>query len=298
MFDNILQGVYDKLKPNADKTKENVKAIKIFLFVSLILFAVGSIILFPIVLFWNLNFFVSDSVWISVWIISFLLSYRFLNKGFKKYNLTVDEWSIFLPCSILKNLEDYSEANKKEKQELKKEYKKMAVQDAKDFLITINDGWMIGDFRLAREIREAVSKFKDNLQTRLIPNLEKLDMKVFDRVESAVYTIAHVMLTLDLPKLNNLNDSTFQQLDEYSPSKMKRLSNWWKYLQAHRIPQHILALTVIGILAFSSFLVLWHEGATIDTTYGTPFIVFSTLAAAYIATALIKGEPPKTSGSK
>jgi len=299
MLDSTLKGFYEELKPKADKSRRYSKVTLILMISFLIMYLVLSTLNPLIAVFLNLDSFVSFIAWAVSFVILLVLTIRVLEGKLRKYNLTVDEWSIFLACSILKNLEGYSKASKNENHEAEKEYKKMAVQDARAFLSTVEKGWEIGDLKLVKSIfKGTISKFRKNLQTKLIPNLERLDMERFEKVESTVYNIAHVVLKSDLPTLNNLNDSTFLQLDEYPSSKEKLLSRWSNYLQGHRILQHILALTVIGILAFSSFLVLWYEGASIDTTYSTPFIVFSALAAGYITIAFIKRESPKTSESK
>lgn len=305
MFDNVLQGVYDKLKPIAEKNRRYSKVIKIvfvlFIIIYVVISLIGSFINPSIPIFQNLDRSISYIVWVSIWGILLLLVFRVLSRNLRKYSLTVDDWSIFLACSILKNLEQYSDASRRQNQELEKEYKNMAVQDAKDLLSTVENGWEIGDFKLVKSIfNGAISKFKENLQTKLIPNLglEKLDKETFDKVESTVYNIAYFMLNPDLSSLNHLNDSTFQQLTEYPLSKAKLLSRWWNYLQVHRILKHTLVFIGIGILAFSTFVICRFLGASIDTTLINTFFILGTLAAAYIATAFIKRESPRTIESK
>ena len=189
MFTNDLQRVYDRLKPLAEKNRSNLKTAKIVV----ALFAIGYLVMVLIIplinpyipIFQNLSNSILVTICLVTWASLFLLVFSLLIRKSKKYRLTVDEWSIFLACSILKNLEQYSEAINNQNQDRAEEHKKMAVQDANNLLSTIEEGWEIGDFKLARNIfNETISKFKENLQTRLIPNLEKLDKKIFDKVES------------------------------------------------------------------------------------------------------------------
>jgi len=298
MFDNVLQGVYNRLKPIAEKNRRysKYKAIVWVLFV--IIYAVVAIVTPFIQIIKDLGYYTFTVIWVPTWAILFLLTLIVVGRKSRKYHLTVDDWSIFLTCSILENLEQYSNASKRNNQQLAKEYKNMAAQDARDLLLTIENDWEVGDFKLVQVFNEAISEFKKSLQTRLIPNLEqkKLDKETFDKVESVAYNIAYFMLNPDLPTLNHLNDSTFQQLTEHPLSEANLLSRWWNYIQVNRILRHTLVLIGIGILALFSFLMGNYIGATIDTKYATAFIVFATLAAAYIAT--MKKESPRTSESK
>jgi hypothetical protein len=299
MLEGTLKGFYDKLKPIAEKSKRYSKVSRIVVILLIIIYAVVSLISAFIPIFQNLDRSISASIGVLIWGILFILTMRVLGRKSRKYHLTVDEWSIFLACSILKNLQQYSEASKRQNQELEKEYKNMAVQDAKDLLSTVENGWEIGDFQLAKKIfNGTISKFKENLQTKLVPNLEKLNKETFDKVQLAVYNITHFILNPSLPGLNHLNDSTFQQLTEYPLSKAKFLSRWWNYLQVHRVQKHTLVLTGIGILAFSTFIICRSLGASIDTTLINTFFILGTLAAAYIATVFIKRESPRTTESK
>jgi len=300
MLDTILQGFYEKLKPIAEKNRRYLKYGKTAIILLVIAYATVSLIVsLGARIFWNFDPNVLVAGTGVVWIILFLLTVRFLNGKYRKYSLTVDEWSIFLACSILKNLEDYSEASKRQNEELKKEYKKLAVQDAKDFLSTVESGWKIGDFKLAKKVfNEAISKFEKNLQTRLIPNLERLDDGVLDKMESIVFNIAFVANNGDLALLNLLNDSSFKQLTEHPLSKVKFLSRCSDYLQVNRMLRHVLVFVIIGVVSISAFVIGGYLGASIDTTYATTFLVFCTLVAAYIAIAFIKRESIKTVESK
>jgi drug/metabolite transporter (DMT)-like permease len=101
-----------------------------------------------------------------------------------------------------------------------------------------------------------------------------------------------------LATLDHLNDSTFQQLNPHPLSEEKLLSRYWNYLQVHKIVKHTLAFTVIVMIAFFTFFICSYLGASTDTTLINTFFIFGTLAGVYIATFLVKREPPKTSESK
>lgn len=296
MFDSILEGIYNRLKPIADKNRTYSKINTIaFVFFVIIYLALTSLFR-NIAAFLNLDSMVFLVISVSTWAVLFLLIVRGLRKKTRKYNLTVDDWSIFFACSILKNLEQYSVASKNQNHLLEKEYRNMAVQDAEDFLSTIEKYWTIGNFKLAKKVlNDVIPKFKKNLQTRLIPNLERLDKGIFDKVEHIVYNIAVVMLNVDLTSLNHLNDSSFLQLNELPSSEVKLLSRWSNYLQSHKIQRHVLVITVIGVVGFSSYGIGRYLGASIDLSYGAAIGLFGILLAAYIT---IKRESPKTTESK
>jgi len=297
MLDNIHEGFYKRLKPIADKNRSYSKANNVAFALLMIIYFVFFFIHRVIATLLNLEPSIFLIALILTWGVLFLLTMRVLKRKSRKYHLTADDWQIFLACSILNNLEQYSEASRSQNYELEKEYKKMAVQDGEDFLLTIEKYWTIGNFKLAKKIfDEAISRFKKNLQTRLIPNLERLDREILGKVESVMLNVTYVILNGDLPSLNHLNDSTFLQLTEYPSSKVKLLSRWSNYLQVHRIQRHTLVIIGIGVVSCSSYGIGRYLGATIDLSYGTAFGLFGLLVASYIA--YVKGESPRTTESK
>lgn len=290
MLDNVLQGVYDKLKPKADKDRKYSKIGNAIFILYMIVFIVVFFMSSYAKSLWNLEPSVFLGVTLLIWVVFFALTLRTLGRKYRKYSLTVDERSVFLACSILKNLEQYSDTT--QNKELREEHKEKAVEDAKDLLSIIDSNWTVGDFKLAKRIfKDTISKFKKNLRTRLIPNLEKLDEKRLEKVESTVYNIAYVIYESRIDVLNNLNDSIFLQLDEYSPSKAKFLSRLVNYLQIHRILRHVLIVIGIGGIAILTYAIGNYVGATTSVSYATAFSLFGILLVGYLN--YLRRETPK-----
>lgn len=93
MFDNVLQGIYDKLKPIAEKSRRYSKINKTVLILLVISYIVIPF-MFPFIpIFQNLGFNISIVIWALIWAILFLLTIRVLGRKSRKYHLTVDDWS-------------------------------------------------------------------------------------------------------------------------------------------------------------------------------------------------------------
>lgn len=86
---------------------------------------------------------------------------RILERKSRIYQLDTDDWLVYYSFLINDNLE---KSRKSKKTELKKEYRKTAIQACHDFLAIIKRDWKVGNFKIAKStFGGQISEFKSNL---------------------------------------------------------------------------------------------------------------------------------------
>lgn len=188
---------------------------------------------------YNWEGFVAVGVGVAQWI--FLLNAT--KKRVKKYRVRDDEWVIFYTNSILDNLMRYSETDN---QEMKKDYRKKAVENAKDFLSCIEKRWKIGRFKLAQDyFKEPLSELRKSIQYRIIPNLKDGDDTTIEKIEQIMRNFLVESRRLDLKGINNINEQMSSRLNEIKTIRFRdRLST---FFASHMIVKHGLFVSTLTI---------------------------------------------------
>lgn len=183
-----------------------------------------------------LSLFIGATLWLSITYVMF--------KKVRKYRLEDDEWARFYTYSILTNLEKYSKTNNIE---MKRNYRKKAVKDAKDFVSLIEKKWKVGTFKLARDYcGRPLSEFKGNLHNRIVPNLKEGNDELLGKVEQIMRNFFSESKSLTMDSINKLNEQMRLRLEEkgIKPSHRESLMNFFRI---HRIVRHgffVLTLTI------------------------------------------------------
>lgn len=218
-------------------------------------------------------------------VVAALASYRVRKKGLV-YRPNADNLALYYVCNILENLEDY---HKNKRPTLKEEYKRRAVESAKELLSTATEDWTLGDFGLAKKVYgDAISDILDNLSKRVIPNLERDDEDTMKKVEHSLYQFAQYLLRPSLERLQHVNKSMSNDLDSYETMKGFR-ARFSSFLETYTILKHISM--VVLILAFSFLLALLgiqYWNISTDTAFIGFATIFSALIAGYLVYALKK----------
>ena len=217
---------------------------------------------------------------IFAWLLFIKVSTDLLDKKARVYRLNADERALFRTCSILENLDNYFDT---EKPELKKEYRKNALLNAKNLLSTVENEWTIGDFELARKhFGDSIYKFKKNLRNRLIPHIEEGDESILKGIEQVMYNFAQVLRNPSVSDLNHINKSIAKKMGFRPLPKESPLTKCSNFLKVHKVLRHALVTIILGIgCYFVYFLGINYDLASKDVTFGTAIGLFGILFVGY-----------------
>jgi len=176
-------------------------------------------------------------------------------KRMNKYRLEDNEWATFYTHSIINNLQKYSKTTNIE---LKKDHRKKAVENAKDFLSCIKKRWKIGSFKLAQNyFGKSLSELKKNIEYRVIPFLKDGDDNLLRKIEQVMRNFLAESRSLNLEGINSLNKQMSSGLPTAESMKVGFRDRLLSFFGAHRILKHgVFALTVfVGCCVFYYTLV-------------------------------------------
>lgn len=180
-----------------------------------------------------------------------LLITGFLNKKASVYNLDSDEWAIFYSCSVLENTQNYLESRTSR---LKEEYRKNALRSGKKLLSTIEKKWKIGNFRLAKAILgDTISKLKDNIRNKLIPNLEIDNEQTIRELEKIMYNFVQHLLRPTVDGFNHVN-KMMVNVTSHKPAKLGFYERCSSFLAKYTVLKHVLAIAIFGFVSCFVFL--------------------------------------------
>lgn len=276
----MLQIAYDKLKPRVKKYQRYARPSHLIGKSALLgLISIIAIsVLIPVI--YNVPTEFYSLVALFLWFVAFYFPTYFLDKKASIYRLNPDERALFHTCSILENLESYFDSNRSE---LKNVYKKSILQSAEKLLSTIESNWTFGDFKLAKiYFGDNISRFKENIRSRIIPNIEERDESVLRNIEGQMTRLAHLLTNPSLENLNYINETLEKEMNSSLPSKSGALSVCAKFLKTHRILMHSLVMVTLGIMSYSVyFLGINYNLASKDVAFATAFGLVGILIAVY-----------------
>lgn len=203
---------------------------------------------------------------------------RFADKRRRKYHLEDDEWVAYYANLVVESLEDYAGSKNNE---LKKDLRKEALEEAEEFLSYVNRRWIYGRFKLATDyFGDSVREFRKNLQFRLIPNIENGDDEMLKKTGRIMYNLLWGHLSLDTIK--RLNTQMSEGLPSREPSKKglkNRLSN---FLVVHKTIRDGLAIVSSSAVAVVFYnLAMYLQWASKDYVFGGAVAIFIGLLTIY-----------------
>ncbi|HML01919.1 MAG TPA: hypothetical protein VK487_00955 [Candidatus Bathyarchaeia archaeon] len=226
----------------------------------------------------SLSFYVFLVVFPTIW----LLVGRQSAKRMFKYSIDDEQWTRYYSNSIVKNLQKYS---KEKNPEMKNEYRRNAQNKARDFLYRINKTWTIGTFKLSLEFfGDSISRFKDNVEYRLIPNIKQGDDKLLELISVIMSYLTIFSNKFDLRAINVVSKLLEKDLQPYRPTKKGFRRQVSSFLGSHRIVQHsVFVLAVVIACVIFSYVVITYLHISTDYAFGAAVAIFIGLLTIYFA---------------
>jgi hypothetical protein len=173
-----------------------------------------------------------------------------LQRKREEYNVESDEWTKFYSNLIYTNLEN---SFKTESSGWKKNYRKKALKNARDFLLCVDERFTVGQFKPVKQyVGNSISKFKQNLRYRVIPAIKDGDEGLLKNISQIMYNFLYSSKNLSIEYLNEVNKQMAERLPNREPLKARYSSKIWIYMQAHKAAKH--SAFVLGFVAICSSL--------------------------------------------
>jgi len=218
--------------------------------------------------------------YVSVGLVSvpWVLSAYIAGKKRRKYRVEDDEWAILYTNLIADNLKKRSNTRSLD---LKKDYRKKAVKNAKDFHSCIKKRWKIGRFKLAKDyFGDSISELKKNIQYRVIPSLKDGDDESLKKINKIMRNFLVKSRSLDLKGINSINEEMSSRLDEIKTIRFRdRLST---FFSTHTVAKHGLFISTlsIGSCVFYAIAVT-YLGISKNYSFGGSVAIFLGLLTIY-----------------
>jgi len=274
---------HSELETRVNKFKDYEKTFKFLTSYWYITLVVGPVENFVVRQFlgrepYNWEAFVSIAILNAVWI---YLAYKF-GKRMNKYRLEDNEWATFYTYSILNNLEKYSRTKNIG---MKKDYRKKAIENAKDFFSCIKKRWKIGNFKLAKALFEKpLSELKKNIEYRIIPSLEKGDDKSLSIVEQIMRNFHAESRSLDLQSINSANEEMSSRLGSTERMKIGLRNRLIGFISSHKILKHTLFVSSLGVgCCLFYYFTVSHLGIQLEYAFTGSIAIFLGLLTIYFS---------------
>lgn len=195
----------------------------------------------------------------SSFIVSYIL-FRWAQNKTEQYKVGSDEWARYYTRSIYINLENYLHSKSSG---MKKEYRKRALKNAKNFLLCVEERWKVGSFKPVRlYVGDSISNLKKNIRWRVIPAIKDGEDKLLGKVSRIMYNFLFFSKTLSIENINKLNDQMSKKegtiLPNREPLKIGYLARGSLFMKTHRILKHYFVISGFAVIC----IVLGYIGVT------------------------------------
>jgi hypothetical protein len=285
MLDSALKATYDKLDPIAEKHDKYLRYSNwiagsypwVFL-ITILSFFIIVLLHVPNFLFYWLPVFLS-------YYVAALALIPFFNRKAHVYHLSPDELVTYEACKIMLNIENLTNPVTDKRPELKKQYQKSIERQANLLLSVLERDWTVGEFKLASDLGESLSKLKQGFREKVIPNIENGDPKDLALINSIMLGLVYARYLHDLEILN----AQISGLESRAPSKkeppaLKRFMNSRavKYLREQQGLQYLL----LGVAMLFGTVAVYFIGIDLvhisrETSFGASVGFFGVLIVAY-----------------
>lgn len=201
-------------------------------------------------------------------------------KKMNKYRLRDDEWASFYTYSILNNLEKYSTTTNIE---MKKDYRKKATKNAKDFLSCIKKRWKIGRFKLTRDLfGKPLSELKKNIEYGVIPSLEKGDAKSLGEVEQIMRNFHAESRNFNLKTINHANEQMSLRLETREGKRIGLRDRVLNFFSVHYVLKHLVVVSTFAIVCcIFYYMAVSHLQISKEVVFGSTIVLFIGLTTIY-----------------
>lgn len=219
----------------------------------------------------------------------FIISYasvKLLQRKLRKYHVEDDEWARFYTSSIYTNLKNYLETKSSG---MKKEYRKKALKNTKDFLSCIEEKWKVGNFKPVKlYVGSSLADLKKNLCYRVIPAIKDGDDELFKKVSQIMSTFLFFSKTLSIENINKLNNQMSKKeetmLPDREPLKIGYFARGSKFFKTHRILKHSFAVAGFAVICVAlGYVGVTCFSITNNYAWGGSIALFSILLATYFS---------------
>ena len=221
-----------------------------------------------------------------VFLVLFALALKFLERKSRINQLDPDDWLVYYCLLVMDNLDKHRETDKELK---KKVFRKGAIKAGKELLAVIQDKWIVGDFKIAKTVfGDQISDFKNNLEYRLLPSLERLDYPDLNNVNAVFYNLA-VRLDAKNPSLEGLEALNKQMAvltsweEEIKEKKRGRVERLKASLLTRRMLRHLsvfIGIVLIGCIVY--IVALGSHLASKDGAFVASTTFMGALVVAYL----------------
>lgn len=288
MLDETLEEKYSQLKKQANLYSKHVRRSKWLFVLAFTVYLVLFVYIFTEVFFLDgLSDFDRDIITPSTMVCVFILMFAHLlpKRKSRAYNLEAEDWIFYHTYSILESLAGY---DKSSSPRLREEYRKKAVESARELLVAVENGWKLGDFKLARTMfGNAVSEILDTLRSRVIPNLEKGDEETLKKVDHSLSQFAHYFVHPSLERLQHVNKSISESLNSLETTKLGLVARCSAYFKTHTTVKHVAIVGAIFSVAIMPIVLANHYGPiSIESALLGFSAIFGPTIAVYLSYAL------------
>jgi len=235
------------------------------------------------------------SVPFSLFLVLFMVGVFIQTLGQRK-SPSVDKLVRFYTYATVENLDNYFDLKRADTIQRKKEFRKKAIESAYELRSFINDNWIIGDFKLGKELLgDNVSKFKELLFKRLIPNIEKGDPETFLRKASDImYQLITFFEKPSTEDLKRICKYMSEELGEISLEREGYLTRFSAFLYSHGSVKHALGITLITMSSICIYLLARYLFLASDwDSFRLSAEFWAILAAGYFVFMVATRKAPK-----
>jgi len=231
----------------------------------------------------------SDSS-VTLFILGLILAYIGGNRFTKKreeYHVESDEWARFYTYLIHTQLETYLSTKSSG---IRKECRKKALKNSKDFLSCIGQRWTIGSLKSVKlYVGNSISNLIENIRYRLIPAIKDGDDELLRKVKDIMYDFFVFSKNLEIKRIEFLNKKMQESLPNRKPLKMGYFSRLSTFLKKHTVLRHSVFVSIIVVVSFVLGYLGWNSGLTKEGSWIVGITIFGILMGIYF------GKQPRTS---
>jgi hypothetical protein len=198
----------------------------------------------------------------------------------KDYLVEDDEWARLYSYGIYNNLVEYFNT---QSPGIKNKAKQKALTNAKSFLYVAEQRWNVGNFKLVRNYKKAISEFRKNLRYRVVPALKSDNNDLLRRVSRFMYNLFYSSKFLTIENIETFNKQITDIEDTKLPSSESQKIDYHRVvgiIKNKRLLPYVLPLATSAIPSIILGLVLMSYT---DVGLSTTLIVTVTLFAALLA---------------
>jgi hypothetical protein len=215
---------------------------------------------------------------------------KLILKKAHKFELSSDELTKYHAIAVYRYIDEYFSESATKNEDLRKDCKIQAINNANELLLLIKENWVIGEFKLGQIILgKSVEEFIENLSYRLIPNIEhsKTDL-ILKKTNDILYQLIAFLYVPTKNSLEHINGNMSDQLDPVTMNEENKATKFINFFSSHVILTQavFIAVIVIAILAVYYSGVAFFKMST-DAAYSLAVNFGGIVFVGYLGIAII-----------